>query len=69
MTEELNTYIQNNPWIKSKKYLTHDLSFFIPNTIPKLKLENISSVKKLNKFLDFWELYTPYPRRCARCLR
>ena len=61
MTEELNTYIQNNPWIKSKKYLTYVLSFFIQNTIPKLNLDNISSFKELNKFLDFWKLYKPYP--------
>ena len=60
MTEELNTYIQNNPWIKSKKYLTYVLSFFIPNTIPKLDLNNINSVKELNNFLDYWKLYKPY---------
>ena len=56
MTEE---WIENNLWItKSETYKNGDYNI---EDIPKLDLNNIKSSEELNKFLDFWKLYEPYP--------
>ena len=58
----LEAYIENNLWItKSETYETGEYLKYYYENIPKIDLNNISSVPNLNKFLNFWKLYEHYP--------
>ena len=70
----MSDWINNNLWITNSE--TYKNGEYNIETIPKLNCgfagaegNSISSVNELNTFLDYWKLYEPYPRRCARCLR
>ena len=60
--EKLENWIEENPWItKSETYKNGKYIKFEEITIPKIHLNNINSPINLDKFLDFWKLYEPYP--------
>ena len=58
---KMNKYMEKNPWVtNSELYKSGKYKDYKPETLRKIDLNNLK-LEKLIKFLNFWELYEPYP--------